>query len=235
MDVATQLDLKEELQAELHHQELKLEDLSGLPLILAALDTTDTTNVKPEEKLQKNLQMLAEEETTDLIEQLLGDNGFNSKDAATLLLMLMAYQLVGLTDLVMVKEKTVIGLLSTLFAQDTVAEPMTAQDLILNKLHQIADLDGETIENTHGEFGLETLMDAAILHLKLLEYHKMFNQDLLLELDGGLQLTQLVPDIKAQELVTLIQKILELETTQAIAELMNGFPEDLIHGLLMYT
>lgn len=235
MDVATQLDLKEELQAELHHQELKLEDLSGLPLILAALDTTDTTNVKPEEKLQKNLQMLAEEETTDLIEQLLGDNGFNSKDAATLLLMLMAYQLVGLTDLVMVKEKTVIGLLSTLFAQDTVAEPMTAQDLILNKLHQIADLDGETIENTHGECGLEMLMDAAILHLKLLEYHKMFNQELLLELDGGLQLTQLVPDIKAQELVTLIQKILELETTQAIAELMNGFPEDLIHGLLMYT
>lgn len=234
MDAATLQDLKEELHKELHHQELKLEELLGLLLILTALDTTDTTNAKPEEKLQKKLQMLVEEETTDLIELPHGDNGFNSKDVAIPLLKLKEFQLDGLIDLVMVKEKTATGLPSTLYAQDTVAEPMIAQNLILNRLLPIADQDGETTELTHGECGLEMLMDAAILLLKLMEYHKTSNQELLQDQDGGLQLTQLVPDMLV-DLEDLPNNHKKLETTLHIAELMNGFPADLILGLLMYT
>lgn len=61
------------------------------------------------------------------------------------------------------------------------------------------------------------------------------NQELLLDLDGGLLLTQLVPDIK-EEVETIIMKIIIiLETIHLIAELMNGLKEDLILGLLMYS
>lgn len=154
MAAVTLLDLNQVLLKDLHHQELKLEELFGSLLILTALDMTDRTALKPEEKPLKKLLMHVAEETTDPIETLATELGFISKDVAILHSMPKEYQEDGLTDLVTVKEKTAIGLLSIQFVQDTVAEPMTAQDLILNKLHQTADQDGEPIELIIlGEFG----------------------------------------------------------------------------------